>query len=145
MLSLQIDYTYDYQISVKARWWVVEISLIWDIVLKNPLINECSRTFRTETTLRVQSHIQSHLNLSHRVTVASWVQFESLSTYRFESSQGFESGQCFESNLHFTLGYSLLKCKVDYGLCSVGGLAKGRRKLFSAISHSSELKEKIKV
>ena len=45
-------------------------------------------------------------------------------------------------NPHFALGCSLLKCKVDYGLCSVAGLAKDRRRLFSAIPHSSEFKEK---
>ena len=52
---------------------------------------------------------------------------------------------CFNrtiKNLHFTLGYSLLKIEMDYGVCSVAGLAKGRRTLFSAIPHSSELKEK---
>jgi len=31
----------------------------------------------------------------------------------------------FFTNLHFTLGYSLLKCKVDYNTRSVAGFAKG--------------------
>ena len=42
----------------------------------------------------------------------------------------------------FNLGYSLLKCEVDYDLRNVAELTKGRRRRFSVIPHSSELKEK---
>ena len=45
-----------------------------------------------------------------------------------------------QGNLHFTPGYSLLKCKVHYELHGVAGLVKGRG-LFADILQSSELKE----
>ena len=45
--------------------------------------------------------------------------------YRFDFETNLTSKDLDNRNLHITIGYSLLKCKVDHTYRRVAGLAKG--------------------